>query len=227
MAGWNGVGGFDLNYLWTNDAANGIAITASRMDTQESTIAVAGFGNCMTRDAQGVATAIIPFPLGINTDTVNPYTALGPVTFSAGQIGFPATQNPSASANVLDDYEEGIFTPVLDFGGGTTGITYSIQDGAYTKIGNVVNFWIQLQLTSKGSSTGISHVTALPFAVGRLAAVTFYADGVVISGAIQAFAENATTSIRLVGLGTGTVGAMLDTNFTNTSLVLLSGSYRV
>lgn len=176
----------------------------------------------ITKDGQTTTTASVPFAAGLSSGALVDISGA-----AAGQIKFPASQNASSNANTLDDYEEGIFTPVLDFGGGTTGITYSVQDGAYTKIGNAVNFWIQLQLTSKGSSIGISHVTGLPFTVARIAALAFYADAVVISGAIQAFAENATTSIRLVGLGTGTVGAMLDTNFTNTSLVLLSGSYRV
>jgi hypothetical protein len=46
-----------------------------------------------------------------------------------GQIAFPATQSASAGANTLDDYEEGDWTPVLTFGGGTTGITYTVQLG--------------------------------------------------------------------------------------------------
>ena len=33
----------------------------------------------------------------------------------------------TAAANTLDDYEEGTWTPVLSFGGGSTGITYNTQ----------------------------------------------------------------------------------------------------
>jgi hypothetical protein len=53
---------------------------------------------------------------------------------TAGQIPFPAVQVPSGGANVLDDYEEGTWTPTL---GGTT--TYGSQWGHYTKVGRLVS----------------------------------------------------------------------------------------
>lgn len=60
MAGWNGSGVFSLPYNWTADAAAGIPITASRMDTQFATVATAGFGNTLTRDGQGQPSANLP-----------------------------------------------------------------------------------------------------------------------------------------------------------------------
>lgn len=72
-----------------------------------------------------------------------------------GQLAFPATQNPSANVNVLDDYEEGSWTPVLNFGGAATGITYAAgTSGRYTKIGRLVTATANLVLSSKGSATG-------------------------------------------------------------------------
>ena len=73
----------------------------------------------------------------------------------------------ATAANVLDDYEEGTFTPVLYFGGGTTGITYTSgrQLGQYTKIGDSVFIYIHIQLTSKGSSAGAAQIHGLPFTV--------------------------------------------------------------
>ena len=68
----------------------------------------------------------------------------------------------TADANHLDDYEEGTFTPVLSFAGGTTGVTYSMQEGHYTKIGRQVIAQFRIQLTSEGSSTGTLRIT-LPF----------------------------------------------------------------
>ena len=68
----------------------------------------------------------------------------------------------TAAANHLDDYEEGSFTPVLSFAGGTTGITYSMQEGHYTKIGRQVIAQFRIQLTSEGSSTGTLRIS-LPF----------------------------------------------------------------
>ena len=86
----------------------------------------------------------------------------GLITASAG-VAIGGT----GAVNTIDDYEEGTFTPVLTFGGGTTGITYSggRQLGQYTKIGDTVHIYIHIQLTSKGSSTGAAQITGLPFTV--------------------------------------------------------------
>src|SRR3990167_1606815 len=58
---------------------------------------------------------------------------------TSGQIAFPATQNASADANTLDDYEEGTWTPVFTFATpGDLSVAYSTQQAIYTKIGRVV-----------------------------------------------------------------------------------------
>lgn len=59
MSGFNGSGNFSFTYSWVNDAANGIPITASRMDTQFND-AANGFDLCLTRDGQGSASANLP-----------------------------------------------------------------------------------------------------------------------------------------------------------------------
>ena len=69
----------------------------------------------------------------------------------------------TGTANTLDDYEEGTFTPVISFGGGTTGIQYDTQLGFYTKIGREVTIFINVALTNKGSSTGNAVVAGFPF----------------------------------------------------------------
>ena len=78
-------------------------------------------------------------------------------------IKFPASQSASSDANTLDDYEEGTWTPTLNFGGGSTGITYGGQLGTYVKIGKLVWLNCRLTLTAKGSSTGSARVAGLPF----------------------------------------------------------------
>ena len=85
------------------------------------------------------------------------------INLTGGQITFPATAVPSTNANTLDDYEEGSWTPALNFGGGTTGITYLERRGSYIKIGKAVHVWCSIYLTNKGSSTGDSQITGLPF----------------------------------------------------------------
>ena len=71
----------------------------------------------------------------------------------------------TGSANKLEDYEEGTFTPVVTFGGASVGITYTSgrQSGIYTKVGNLVTYSIHLEFTNKGTSTGALQVTGVPF----------------------------------------------------------------
>ena len=79
--------------------------------------------------------------------------------------------NATGVANeTLDSYEEGTWTPVPNFGGGTTGITYATAPtGNYTKIGNLVFVVMGFQFSNKGSSTGSFVVSGLPFTVASTA----------------------------------------------------------
>jgi hypothetical protein len=75
----------------------------------------------------------------------------------------------TSSANALDDYEEGTFTPTfVPTSGGFSSITYNVQYGKYTKIGNRVD--INLQITcdsvSLGTAGGVLTIGGLPFTVG-------------------------------------------------------------
>jgi len=65
----------------------------------------------------------------------------------------------SASA-ILDDYEEGTYTPVLN--GGGSGISYTIQTGNYVKIGRLVEFNFYIQVNG-GVSNGSRFDFNLPF----------------------------------------------------------------
>ena len=78
---------------------------------------------------------------------------------SAGQIKFPATQNPSSDANTLDDYEEGTWTP-NDASG--AGLTFSTAFGTYTKIGRTVHafFVVIYPATANGAAAVMG---GLPF----------------------------------------------------------------
>lgn len=89
----------------------------------------------------------------------------GHVTSFGGNIAFPATQVPSAGANVLDDYEEGTWTPTFTaLTTPPTSVTYTTQTGSYTKIGNAVIYRFDVVLSSKGSGgVGAVLITGWPF----------------------------------------------------------------
>jgi hypothetical protein len=68
----------------------------------------------------------------------------------------------TGSANKLDDYEQGTFTPTI-FGTTTGGTgTYSIQRGGYIKIGNLVYAQIYIGWTAH-TGTGNMRLSGLPF----------------------------------------------------------------
>ena len=74
----------------------------------------------------------------------------------------------TGTANKLDDYEQGTFTPVLEFGGATTGITYNNRDGMYVKVGELVMIQIFIELSNKGSASGDASISGLPFTIRTL-----------------------------------------------------------
>jgi hypothetical protein len=59
--------------------------------------------------------------------------------------------------------EEGTWTPILTFGGASTGIAYTRQEGYYRKAGSLIVIWYWLVLSSKGNSPGTAFIENLPF----------------------------------------------------------------
>ena len=72
----------------------------------------------------------------------------------------------TASANALDDYEEGTWTPAF-FDDTTLGLSYSEQQGSYTKIGRLVyaKFRITVSAKTGGSSGQGFFIKNLPFSI--------------------------------------------------------------
>lgn len=88
--------------------------------------------------------------------------------FSSGQdamygIRFAATSYPSSNPNTLDDYQEGTWTPVLGGDGGQSGQSYTRQIGYYQKIGSLVYFSFDVELSTKGTISSIAVLDNLPF----------------------------------------------------------------
>ena len=87
-------------------------------------------------------------------------------------IDFSATSDGSGtdSSELLDDYEEGTFTPGLEPSGGSfTSMPYSERHGFYVKIGRNVQVWIRLRVAGSGVDTsgasGYLHLTGLPYTI--------------------------------------------------------------
>lgn len=95
--------------------------------------------------------------VGSQTPTIDSPVVTTILTLTAGQIAFPATQVPSAGANVLDDYEEGTWTPNV---GGSA--TYTSQVALYTKVGRSVYVQMVMTINSIGSGSALT-ILGLPF----------------------------------------------------------------
>ena len=74
-------------------------------------------------------------------------------------VSFPATQSASAGANVLDDYEEGDWTPTDG-----SGASLSLTTGAcqYTKVGQLVHAFFDIVYPSNSDGSE-SQINSLPF----------------------------------------------------------------
>jgi hypothetical protein len=86
-------------------------------------------------------------------------------------IDFSATSDGSGTmtSEVLDDYEEGTFTPTLLGSGSNPTVTYSSQSGSYTKIGNLVTINIYLSTSAYSGGSGNIRIGGLPFAASATA----------------------------------------------------------
>jgi hypothetical protein len=69
----------------------------------------------------------------------------------------------TGSANKLDDYEEGTFTPVLYGGSVDPSVAYTVQAGSYTKVGNIVTVLVDVRWSSQSGGSGVAIIGGLPF----------------------------------------------------------------
>ena len=84
----------------------------------------------------------------------------------------------NTASNVLDDYEEGTFSPTIALG--ITNVGYSSRFGQYTKIGNTVSFSFNVQTNAGTLNSSRLKFGGLPFDVsgsGRGFAVFNFVDG--------------------------------------------------
>ena len=108
-------------------------------------------------------------PASVSVDNLQVTNQItGNLAFASGNgIDFSATGDSGGmTSELLDDYEEGTWTPTL-VGGTTSGTTtYDIQSGSYVKIGKTVICQLSLNIASKTGTGDIK--ISLPFtATGR------------------------------------------------------------
>ena len=124
----------------------------------------------------------------------------------------------TGTANKLDDYEEGTWTPRL---ADNTTTTYSNQTGWYRKIGNTVYIYFSIELSNKGDISGsYTRIAGLPFN-GITGGARFG------SGQITRYRTSSSAHIQGIEFGGGvnsvgwiTTGGGTQNGYLNTSLVV-------
>lgn len=152
-------------------------------------------------------------------------TLVGDVSLSTGNLvmgtagkGIDFSADPSAAgmtSELLDDYEEGTWTPTIGGSGGQSGQAFDIQVGTYTKIGRMVYVSFDVRLSTLGTITTSVQIKGLPFTSlnsSGMGGYFSYWSGLSTSHVSLYFTDNSnTTTADIYGLtGASTsVGAAL------------------
>lgn len=83
-----------------------------------------------------------------------------------GSLKFASSSSLSTDPNTLDDYGEGVWTPILGGSTSESGQVYgSATNGRYVKIGRLVTCFFAIEITTLGVITGNTVLKGLPFTV--------------------------------------------------------------
>ena len=157
------------------------------------------------------------------------------VVASGHGIDFSATGNVSGtSSELLDDYEEGTWTPAWAAASGS-----ATQAGVarYVKIGNMVQANCYLALSNKGTLGGSMQITGLPYTSINVTS-NYYTASMWINSTtngnkfdgdfhLQSYVSPNTTVIKVYSLdGDGVINAIDAGDVTNATDIMINISYR-
>ena len=113
---------------------------------------------------------------------------------SSGGITF---NGDTSTANALDDYEEGTWTPTYGMTGSAATITHLNQTGYYRKVGSTVWIWGRIFTNGWSGGSGNVVVNGLPFTASG--ASSFF--GSVHFSYVNAFGTNSSPSVAYIATG--------------------------
>lgn len=210
--------------------------------TNASSASITAFNNITGYTASG-ATGTTSTNLVFSTSpSITTPTLVGDATLSTGNLvqgtaakGINFTANTPAAgmtSQLLNWYEEGTWTPNLQFGGANTGITYTVRQATYTRTGRTVFIQVGMYLSSKGSATGDATITGLPFTVVNAAfkneaGVITGSSNLTLVGTPVAVASANSTRIDLQAQNNGTVTNLTNISFANNTYFGFALTYTV
>ena len=143
--------------LVTGDVIDFIQILGNVLDLgvpSDNTVSTAKIVDANVTTAKIADTSVTPAKLNLNDNLL----------FNTASKGIYLGVTSATASNLLDDYEEGTWTPAYSAGGGFSA-TYAKQIGNYTKIGNKVTCWITLFTNTVSLTSGANlTISGLPFA---------------------------------------------------------------
>ena len=142
-------------------------------------------------------------------------------------IDFSVTSSGTGvmTSELLDDYEEGTFTPSIS--SGITSPTYNAQQGQYTKIGDLVYFSILMGPASGTLNGSALEISGLPFTSSSFddqGAYWGYNNGLTTNSTINVNSNSAKLVFRSYGAGAVVNGTDLSSS---AFYMRISGSYKV
>ncbi len=152
-------------------------------------------------------------------------TSWAGVTRASGFDTFVATPSSSNLASLITDevgtgslglYTTGSWTPTITFGNASVGLTYSQNNGSYTRIGNLWICRFNIVLSAKGSSTGTARIEGLP-ATSSIGLGGWLMSCASMSSWAATYFDVASTNATIPLITTSGTSNSSDTNFTNTS----------
>lgn len=138
--------------------------------------------------------------------------------------------NLGNSSGTLNNYLEGIFTPIISFGGSVVGIVYSLQTGKYTRIGRCIFITIDCTLSNKGSSTGNASISGLPFANASVGTsmIDIQFNFLTYTNIPKCLIPSSSSIIDLYTQSSGSaLTRITDTGFANNTTFRLTGFYQI
>jgi hypothetical protein len=151
---------------------------------------------------------------------------------AANEVPLSGMLNSGAWLDFDAFYETGTWTPTVSFGGGSTGITYSAQEGNYTRIGDTVHLAGIVQVAGLGSATGTARVSGLPYTTAD-SSVSFQTvpvlafDATGLTSALIGLFEDNQPDIVLYQTGASGGSAASHSNFTTSTSIRFSGTYQI
>lgn len=98
---------------------------------------------------------IPPLPFNIqNGDPVDAVPVMADLNFIVSSV--------NANAQSITSIVPTAFTPTVSFAGGTTGITYALRLGTWSRLASIVFFTVDLIVSNIGSDTGALWLQGLP-----------------------------------------------------------------